>query len=527
MKSVVLKKHNTFLDNYNNIGFLIKHSRGMSGYQFDDFVSNKANLFTTDAQFDFENTEFAIDKIISSLGAMKRIFAKPIIDLIDTMNIMAVETVRKIHSKTIDYSISHIETIDNIYKDGSVKPNRLLSNEYKILYETYENKCFCYCVNLCLKFVKINLAKLSNYLFLNKEEINVNILERLNHNKYYLAVGKLQTSYLRNFNKSFEDVERLMDKLLLINSTLMSRLNSKVYVRCKKAKRNKVAHRLQLKKTNIFRNQKNYKRVYDLTRYLLINYEVLLESTLTKEEINKLVEPYYQYCKTLALFSMYHFNFETQSNKKINLKKLSVNAKFKSFKISINEKSANKIRYLLLEFKKEKKYRIVLYNVVDEDKRDDDLVTIKKKIKADEYIVCSPFAGAADAVYISINNIDSFRRIQQIMLRGMIMSDSKHNICPFCGEKLTKHKKEKNVYECFKCHTVIAKKVCPNTKHSYYSTTINNYKAYLSTLSQKNRKAYLSTKNLDSNMYFRNITKFNFNLEEVCPWCGDVHEDFI
>ena len=140
MKQLVLKKHNSFLDNYTNIGDIVKRTRPMTALQFDDFVSNKLNLFTTDAQFDFENTEFMIDKITSNIGPIKRIFAKPRVDLIDTMNIMAVETVKKIYSQTIDYASQHIETISNIYKDGSVKPNRLLSNEYRILYEIYENK---------------------------------------------------------------------------------------------------------------------------------------------------------------------------------------------------------------------------------------------------------------------------------------------------------------------------------------------------------------------------------------------------
>lgn len=521
-KPLVVKKKSITI-NYEGLEPFIQ--KKITPLQFADYCSTQINLFTVDSDFNFENTEASIDKMLSTLGSMKRIFSKPLIDLIDVNNVMPVESVKKIYSKTIEYSINHTSTIANIYEDGSIKPRELLSIEYKLLYETYENLVFCYLVNMMMKFAKRNLMTLNNYLFVNQNEINMNILERLNHLNYYLAVGKLHTSYMRNFSNSFDDVQRLIFKLRTIYDTLAARLNSKVYVKCKSYKKSNRNQRLQLKKTNIFRNQKDYRRVYNLTRFMLLNYDALLDDSISEEEYLKLKDLYFNYSLVLTVFSITHFNFSLPPNSVLDFKKLKANFKFKKFKLSVQKKSIKKVDYILIEVSKDVTYRFVIYCASNPKLIRHEFALIKANVRANEYLTFSPYPNALESIYISSNNIDSFRRIQQFILRGMVYADKKRDICPFCGEPLVKVESftDKDTYECLKCRTVISKKTCPNTKRSYYTTYIKNYSDFIYNLKDKNKLEWLYAHNLESQMYFRNINDLDGTMHDICPHCGEVH----
>ena len=135
------------------------------------------------------------------------------------------------------------------------------------------------------------------------------------------------------------------------------------------------------------------------------------------------------------------------------------------------------------------------------------------KIIADEYVYVTPYEGKD--LFISINNIESFRRIQQVLLRGMIYSDSKRDICPFCGGNLVERNTD---YVCEKCSTLISQRICPETSKNYFITSIDNYEMSIDDTKSK----WLRHRQHESLLHFRNITPLK-NGEFVCPYCKKVH----
>ena len=123
-----------------------------------------------------------------------------------------------------------------------------------------------------------------------------------------------------------------------------------------------------------------------------------------------------------------------------------------------------------------------------------------------------------------MEDIDSFRRIQQIILRGMIYSDTKRDVCPFCGKPLHKDP-NRNLYQCHDCMTQIKESTCIEAKKRYFYTDNAHLKKYIVRKSDfKLEDLWYYEKQVESLMYFRNITKINEKSEILCPYCSKVHE---
>ena len=140
----------------------------------------------------------------------------------------------------------------------------------------------------------------------------------------------------------------------------------------------------------------------------------------------------------------------------------------------------------------------------------------EKDYKADEIIIVSPFTNLQEYEYISVNDVDSFRRIERILSRGMVYSDNEFDTCFFCGEKLKliSNDDEKNEYLCSSCHTVIKENLCPVKGLSYYTTSIYGYKI----------RDQIGD-DTSSLLHYRNITNITKDGEIICPCCNKVHND--
>jgi len=524
VKKVISEKKN-ILSNYINIYDYVKRRMSISSLSLDEANTYDLNLFTVDSEFDLEKEEKIADYVLKTLGSIKRIFAKPLIDLIDVDNVMPVEAVKKIFARTISYSTSHINTIDDVFEDGNVKPRKLMSVEYKLLYETYENQVFTQFINLIIKYCKRNMMILNNYLFMDAEKLNVNILERLHHLFYYVAIGKLHTGYIRNFTNKYDDVKRLNNKILRIYDTITARLNSPVYK--ENNKRSTKKKNLKLKKTNIFRSQKDYKKVFNLYRFFLIN-NIGVETYIDEEDRKKLQDYYFYYVELISLFSITHYNFKFAKTCRINFKQLDVNFKFQGYKLNLKRKNIKGLSYLEFTFFKTKKYKVALIPLADQNKRREYSKIIKGKKDCDLYIYTSPFMDTVKDMYLSINNVDSFRRIQQLCLKGMIYSDTKRDVCPFCGGKLTKFAfkdKKDTEYVCEICKTEIKKVTCPTTNKPYYITDIKNYKYFIASDLYRKEVLKQRLRNINQNdMFYRNICDLNAEQHNICPYCGGDHD---
>ncbi len=450
---------------------------------FDTETQTGLNLFALREDLDFAALENTLDKIVPSLPSLKRIFAAPIIRLRDSGEILPVEAVRIVNSKTLAHISVHSELWRDI-KDDRLIPRKLLSIRYEDDYALYENIIFARTVDIILRFAAQKLSLLRDMLYANRE-MRFNLLERENHPSYFLALGKLHTGYLRDYDKYLLPIERCFEKLTAIEHALVPRLNMPVYKNCRKKGGN-----LPLKRTNIFRSQKDYRRLYSLAKFFS---DIGLDPVSDFEEDRVTHEEYFAFCSMLCVFAAGHFNFKFDKNRKIDFKNINLHGSFADWRLNIKAVEGA----LLLSVKKESEYRILLCPMAED-----------ADIEADERIKVS--VSGEDGIRLSLYDIDSFRRIQQMLLRAMIYSDSRREICPFCGKELSET--ESGDRECGACRTVIGKLVCPETGKEYFSTDIKHF-----------RKAKDRCGAPEGVFFYRNITPISEEGALCCPRCGKVH----
>jgi hypothetical protein len=192
------------------------------------------------------------------------------------------------------------------------------------------------------------------------------------------------------------------------------------------------------------------------------------------------------------------------------------------WKLNIQQKDIHASKALLFTFKKETSFSscIILRNKKELSKNE--IEEIKKSVPANEYYFASPDQyGEKDIIYLSIFDIDSFRRIQQILLRGMIYSDGERNICPFCGGTF---EEKDGSFECRVCRARISEDLCPVTNERYYLSSIIKYQTSSTNMKEQfERRRFLHDRFAEAQLHFRNITAITSDGEPICPKCGKVH----
>ncbi len=502
------------INDYKGIAAYMDKPRRMNYVQFDYDVSHELTLFMIEPDFDFDELNRRADEILKVMPAIKRIFAQPFIHLKEHDIILPVESVRIVNNNTLTHIASHSELWTDVKKD-EIKPEKLLSRTYEDNYGIYENMVFCNVVDDILAFTRANIRILRELIYTN-QTIEINILERVNHLNYFLALGKLHIGYSRNFENYYPVAERCLNKLEFILSGIVSRLKRPVY----KNNRNRPAG-LKIHKTNILSMHKEYHQVYKLAKSFLKHNDDTVREVSTKE-IADLQKNYFFFCEALCIFAIGHFNFTCDEKKTFDLAKARLSFSFKGWTLKMETFSVDKMRLISLEVNKDKPYTVILIPSLDGDDAAADAV--KSEVQADEYIVCSPYEERDKGVMlIDISSMESFRRLQQVVLRAMIYSDLRHEDCPFCNSGLTfnaeKSVAERRVYNCASCRTEIREEHCPDTGEAYYCTKISDF-----TLpSQGDDSEWLAKRKAEGKMYFRNITDIDGDGNAVCPHCGKVH----
>lgn len=265
---------------------------------------------------------------------------------------------------------------------------------------------------------------------------------------------------------------------------------------------------------------KDYHQVYKLSKYFTL-HNIGNEEEIEPVDIEALQKNYFQFCMLLTIFSIGHFNFTCEKEKQNTFSRLSMNFEFKQWKLKLSLKKLKEQSVLLIDLEKDSKYRIVLIPIIKKD-GEECLDSLRKQIDAEDYIVCSPYENEKNCIEISMTSIESFRRIQQIILKGMIYADEKHEDCPFCNHQLSVNLERSTpnrlVYECTSCRTGIEYGYCPEQKKTYYYTQIVGL-----TRNKFEGDSWLVKRKLEAQMYFRNITKLNEDMEIICPYCNRVH----
>ncbi|MDY3907439.1 MAG: zinc ribbon domain-containing protein [Candidatus Enterosoma sp.] len=494
---------NSLLSLYRPLNEFLKEHKKFSFLEFDYQTGNNINLFLSSANsVNIDEVYSIFEKINRTIPSIERIFKKPVIHLKEEEDIVPTEACRTIDNKTITHLAMHPENWQDI-KDEQAVPRNLLTRIYLDNYSIYENVLFVNTVNNILSFLKMNIRMMKDLLD-NSSTIQMNYLDKADHLQFYLALAKLHTSYVRNFNKDAIKAIKLINSLLDCQKRISCQLNRPIY------RRNyKLAKNVKLKSTNILNMQKDYHRMFKLALFFHREKVVKEDKIIYDDEFFK---SYFNYCMCLILFSSINFSFTPEDDGIIDTEQLDINLKYKSYRLNIKTIEDNE--GFLLTFYKEKEYRILLLpfsKEVIENRRN---LTIRHLLKYDEVNYLLPFYESRDdSIYLSINNLNSFRRIQQILLKGMIYSSIVFDVCPFCGEELQKIGHDE--YFCPSCFTSIKKKHCPIEDVDYYESKIHHFSITANKEEIDNESYY----------HYRNITQIADKNSFICPRCHKVHKD--
>ncbi len=490
-----------FVEKYNKITY----------FQLDNYTTQKVNLFALPENERFYVMERLIDKIIVALPALKRIFSKPITRLKDVTNVLPVESVRVINNATMEHISRHTELWGNVGQEG-FKPRKLMTLAHEEEYKIYENVAFARLIEYILHFTRKNVRLLKDIMY-SCQPMRFNLLERTNHLMYFLAIGKLHVGYAHAQDKYNHAHQLCLEKLLFIDKTLRAKLHRPVYKICQKDR-----SKLTLKKTNVFRMQKDYRQVYTLLK-LFIEKDEHIDEKMQTEALPE--QAYADYCTLLSLFAVGHFNFQFDEEEKLDFSNLNTSCVYKNWKLGIERFRRGDVDGLRFSVKKEKTYAVCLFFYHKEKPSKEALQAFKKSYPAEEYLFAEPIEyGAKECVYLNLFDVDSFRRIQQLVLRCMVYADEGKESCPFCGMSLTR---VDGVYECALCKTTIAAKICEKTGKSYLQTGLKDYRSSLR-MKREQLSAFFMDRDIESALFFRNITPLSHDGTCLCPHCGGKHK---
>lgn len=500
------------LHDYEPIDSYMRSPGSVNYAQFDYDVVHELPLFMLDPDFSFDDLEAQIDVILNYLPSIKRIFEQPFIHLKEENVIMPIEAVRVINNATLTHTASHSQYWGNIEK-GEIRPNKLLTRVYEDNYGIYENLVFCSVVDDVLSFARNNIRFLKELVYTN-QTIEINLLERVNHLNYFLALGKLHIGYSKSFDAYYPVALRCVNKLQFILNTITPRLKRPVYKKNKHRPRN-----IKIHKTNILAMHKEYHRIYKLSKAL--PHACANDIEITDKDIARLEKDYFFFCQALCLFAIGHFNFTCDEKKSFDFKRTMPKFQFKEWTVELAVRPYAKTLLLEITINKDKPYKIVIIPTLQANPLPL-LLSIKSIFTADEFVVCSPLDQTnVQTTYLDITSIESFRRVQQIVLRGMIYSDETHDECPFCSNKLTLNNRlstdHSPVYECTSCRTEIHSAICKNTGKPFYFTKVVGLKQR-----EVPENEWLAKRQAEASMYFRNITAVDEDNEPICPHCNQL-----
>lgn len=502
--------------------FVAKHNF-LSYAEFDHYIVNDLSLFMADSDFDFKLLETKINKIIETLPAIESIFARPLLHLKEEVLVMPVEAIHRIDNDTFNHIFAHSELWDNL-QENNIKPAKLLTKTHQDNYSIYENLIFCDTIDSILSFSRHNLRLLQDFIF-TRQTIDLNLLDRNNHLYYFLSLGKLHTGYIRWFDNFSDIIQRNFCKLNYIHDEISTKLDRPVYR--KNASRPK---KRKLQKTNILSMHKNYHKIYSLLRFFE-RKEKRKMPNLGPKRTAELKDAYFYFCQILTTFAISHFNFVMIGEQFIDFEHLDIQFAFKSWNIRVHSLNVKTRNMLKISIEADRKYDILLIPSIGCEALSEIKQEVRINIFADEYVLCTPYTfdeSPSIGCCLSIADIDSFRRLQQILLRGMILTDTKRKECPFCNQKLHNRRNplsKNHVYACDNCKTIITDTICPETDKPYTHTMISNWNP--NPLRQDDfhkQNRWLFYKKLESMMFFRNITPINEYQEIICPHCHKVHD---
>lgn len=481
---------------YNDIYVFCTKNSSILNLNFNKLIEKDIVIFSTNTGYDFEKYGTYLDLIIAKMPYIKQIFKKPIIHLKENSEILPLEAIVRVNNSSINHLACHSENIGDITDKGIV-PSKLLTEIYNDDYSIYENLIFCNLIDEIISFLKRNIRILEEIMYVHvylkeKNDMLYNFYETVNHWQFYIALGKLQSSYMRDVVKYIPQTQKYLDLSHYLLNSLTSRLKRPVYSKNKKRNKN-----LKLRKTNILGKDKNYSKIYDL--YKKLGKEIEINRKNEELSIDFDIK-YFYFLEFLFIFSITNFNFEADPNSLIAFDNLDINFRFKDWVLTLKA-NAKKDDEILLICKNDKEYKVCFKVLLLDEK----IEYINKEV--DEVVFITPnedFAYKNDYLFISSKSIESFRRLQQVIQRAMIHSDASYNICSFCGKDYAKKENDDEViYECHSCRNVLH--LDKHNEKEPYTTVLGFKPTYINKDNYSLNKKWLYYRDVESIYHFRNI----------------------
>ncbi len=502
-------------EEYHAISRYVEEHDGIPYPELDSDSVEKVNLFAIPDQKRFFALEERLDLIIAALPALKRIFAKPITRLKDVDAVLPVEAVRVIDHSTMRHVSVHSEFWCNVDGD-TLTPRKLLTLAHEEEFKIYENIAFAQLITTILDDVKANITLCKNVIY-STRPLQFDLLQRTNHLMHYLALGKLHVGYAHAQDSYHHVYSRCLEKLIFIEKALHPCLRAPVYRICSREK-----GKLTLKKTNVFRLQKDYKQTFGLLKYYQSLHDVIEDETTEKIP---LPNAFADYSTLLALFAAKHFNFNYDPKEPLHFRHLRTKCRYKDWCLTVERFVDCGVEALRFEMEKDKRYSCCFLFWEGEQTDGKTFGRFARKHPADEFLIAQHMLqGAEGSIYLNIYDIDSFRRIQQVLLRCMVLSDEKRQICPFCGADL---KESASGWECEWCKTLIERQICETKKKEYFTLSLKDYsiipKFDMVSQDVQTGEPTLKDRKTEAMLFYRNITEIDYRARAICPHCKMIH----
>lgn len=267
------------------------------------------SLCTFNRQIDSVKEDTKIGDIHKHIRYLPNIFYRPRIHLKSNSEIIPIDIVTRIGHEAIKHLASHSEHWEARKANGLI-PARLLAKTLEDDYAIYENivakclvdKLYSYAINKRdnLKNVSLQIPSEESFISYSEEQKG-----------YFKAREALLKGYssenIQYVNLLLEDqikqINEIISKLLECKDTFLYRKLR----HCKKIVG-------ELKATNIFMLDNNYKYVYKLWKLFLHE-----EYDSGKIELSDITGEYENYCQTLFIFALNHFNFKNIDGENSNI----------------------------------------------------------------------------------------------------------------------------------------------------------------------------------------------------------------
>lgn len=524
-------------EQYASIDVFLSKNPNMTYLQFDSKTCEDMVLFSFFPKFDFMRLDSLLESINRTMPYIMNIFIHPVIHLKSEEFIMPLYAVKRIDRNTVRHIMSHPEhwkSIDN----GRIKPMRLLTEVYEDDYTIYENKVFCRTMDQMVALLR-KYKNIFTDIIYNKISFQLSAMDKSNHMYYYLALGKLYVGYAKSDELFTEKCEKYVKGFDRIISRISANHTRPIY---RKNLKSKIGRRIA--KTNILAMHKDYRHIFTLKKTLdRADYPAELNELKTISD--PLKKNYENFCIMLTIFSIGHFRFRTDESLIFENKEFKgVNFEFEKWHIellpvkilSLNmgavvmtvSSDIKKHVTLLIPFMSDPDnecpgfFNSILYDIAREYQADNYIFfTAEKALRVPTYYSNTPISYGI--LPVSINDVNSFKRIQRLLLDAMIKVSVTHDICPFCGGTFETNGK---MFYCKKCKMELSTIMCENCGKSFYYTSVNYPAIKEKTVSRENYAAdnyWKYCQDKDAQMNYRNITDLNSDGSPICPHCNAVN----